>query len=262
MNGVKVTREIPMYGYQHIFKLYSWLLLTIFNVLCSERGWCCNAHNCLLLDVQIWYWGHHMSPAWMESKWLKKHMNGYQQCVQWYNWCMLITLYVLDSERGHCYNAQNYYAVPGSYLTLTPSFISGDEWSQSDWRSKHVYGYQQFVQWYSLSIMIIFSVLYSERGHCCNTHNCFAIAGSYLTVRPSFVTGDEWSKWLKKHNYWYKKFVKWYSWSILIVLYVLYSEKCIAAMPAFFCCWMFIFDTEAIIWHRLWKWSQSDRKSI
>jgi hypothetical protein len=58
-----------------------------------------------------------------------------------------------------------------------------------------MYGHQQCVEWHhSLSIMIIFNVLYLEFGRCCNTHNCFAFAGSYLTLSPSFVTGDEWSQ--------------------------------------------------------------------
>jgi hypothetical protein len=62
------------------------------------------------------------------------------------------------------------------------------------WVQKYLYGLQQCVKWYSWSILIILYALYSERGPGCNAHNCFAIACSYLTMRPPFLTCDECSQ--------------------------------------------------------------------
>jgi hypothetical protein len=58
----------------------------------------------------------------------------------------LIIRYVMYSERDCCCNAQNYFAVACSYLMERPSFVTGNEWSQSD--KKDRYGYQQCVKWY------------------------------------------------------------------------------------------------------------------
>jgi hypothetical protein len=73
-----------------------------------------------------------LPPMWHD--WRTICTYGYQQCVYWYSWSILIICYVLYSERDCCCNAQNYFAVACSYLMERLSFVSGNEWSQKDWR--------------------------------------------------------------------------------------------------------------------------------
>jgi hypothetical protein len=66
---------------------------------------------------------------------VENYLYGLQQCLKWYSWSTMITLYALYSERGPGCNALNYFAIACSYLTLRPPFVTGDECSQSGWRS-------------------------------------------------------------------------------------------------------------------------------
>jgi hypothetical protein len=72
----------------------------------------------------------------MESKWLRKHMYGYQQCDKKCSWSLFIIIHVLSSsQRGSCCNAHHCFAVVHSYLSQRQSFATGEESSQSDQRS-------------------------------------------------------------------------------------------------------------------------------
>jgi hypothetical protein len=80
----------------------------------------------LLFFVPIWptgiichWWG-------IKSKWLKKHMYGYKQCVQWCSWSILMIIHVLNSQICCCCNAHHCFHVACSYLTQRPSFATGD----------------------------------------------------------------------------------------------------------------------------------------
>jgi hypothetical protein len=57
------------------------------------------------------------------------------------------------------------------------------EWVPAVWK--------MVFSWY---VWIIFHVLNSGKGSCCNAHHCFAAACSYLTLGPSFDTSDELSQ--------------------------------------------------------------------
>jgi hypothetical protein len=74
MNGVKVTDEAYPGVYQHCVKWYSWAILIILYVMYPEIGRCCNAHICLLLDVHIWPWSHHLSVV---MNWVKVTEEAY-----------------------------------------------------------------------------------------------------------------------------------------------------------------------------------------
>jgi hypothetical protein len=69
-------------------------------------------------------------------------------------------------------------------------------------------------------------VLYSEKGCCSNTKLfcccCMSIFDSEAIIYHLWLME---SKWLRKDRYGHQQCVKWYSWSILIIIYVLYSEK-------------------------------------
>jgi hypothetical protein len=65
------------------------------------------------------------------------------------------------------------------------------------------------------------------------------------------------SKWLMKERYGNQKYVKWYSWSILIILHALNSEnRLLIPSPQLFCCCILTFDTQAVICHFWWMESK------
>jgi hypothetical protein len=79
-----------------------------------------------------------------------------------------------------------------SLFLFDPQAIICHWWEiKSKWPKKHMYGYKQYVQWCSWSLLIIIHVLNSQICACCNVHHCFAVACSYLThQRAAFATGD------------------------------------------------------------------------
>jgi hypothetical protein len=119
---------------------------------------------------------------------------------------------------------QTFLCVKCSYLTLRPSFVTGDERSQSDWRrtgtgttsvSNGIAG----LYWsYSMpciqkkaiaalpTIILLLHVQFCHKGH-------------HLSLVMNGVT-----KWLKKGRYGYQQNVRWYSWSIFIMIHALSSE--------------------------------------
>jgi hypothetical protein len=108
----------------------------IIHVLNSQFGGCCNAHHCFAVSCS------YMTPRptfatgwWIESEWLKKQLYGYQQCVKWCSWFVLIIIHALNSQFGSCCNAHHCFVTSCSYLTQRPTFATGEESSQSDWRS-------------------------------------------------------------------------------------------------------------------------------
>jgi hypothetical protein len=99
-------------------------------------------------------------------------------------------------------------------------------WMKSQWLKKHMYEYQQCVKWYSWSILIIFYVLYSEKGHHCNAKIFLLLDVHIWHTTKAIICGHWWflmeSKWLrwKKIIHGYQQYVsKWCSWCILIILY-------------------------------------------
>jgi hypothetical protein len=78
----------------------------------------------------------------IEQTWLRKDLYGYQHCVNWYSWFILI----INSEKVHWYNANQYFDMACSYLWQRPSFVTGDEWSQK-WLKNDMYRYGQCVNW-------------------------------------------------------------------------------------------------------------------
>jgi hypothetical protein len=102
-----------------------------------QKEFAATSTNILLLHFHIWHLSLHLSLVMNGVReGLKKDMYGYQQCIKCYSWPILITIYVMYSERGCCYNAHKYFAVACSYLMHRQSYVTaGDEWSQSDsWR--------------------------------------------------------------------------------------------------------------------------------
>jgi hypothetical protein len=152
-----------------------------------------------------------------------------------------------------------FFAVAPSLLTLRPPFVTGEELSQSDWRSTCmgtssvsngvVAGY-----YWSWSM----SCIHNEVVAACPSF--YAVACSYLSLWPSFATGDEWSQ-----NDWRSTFMgtinmsnnvaglSYWSWSMSCI----HNAEVVAAMPIFLCCCLFLLVTMAIICHRWWmepKW--------
>jgi hypothetical protein len=91
----------------------------------------------------------------------------------------------------------------------------------------HAWVRQLIFKWCSWSILIIIHVLNSLICGCCNAHHCFAVPHFYLTQRPSFATGDEWSQ-----NDWTSttcmgtSIFPCCSWFLLIVIHILNSQIC------------------------------------
>jgi hypothetical protein len=87
---------------------------------CIQTIFC---HCLFIFDTEASY---HMSPVINQVKWLKKHIYGYQQFVKWvllvYNDHTLCPVF----RKGHCCNAQNYFAIACSYLSQWPSFVTGN----------------------------------------------------------------------------------------------------------------------------------------
>jgi hypothetical protein len=99
--------------------------------------WCPPLFSCCLFLVDtaeaiICHWWY------IESKWVKKPMYGYQQCVKWSSWSILLIIRVLNSQRGGCCNAHHCFAVAHSYLPQRPWFVTSEELNQSDWRSTYM----------------------------------------------------------------------------------------------------------------------------
>jgi hypothetical protein len=109
------------------------------------------------------------------------------------SWSILIIIHVLNLQICGCCNAHNCFAVPCSYLTHRPSFATGDEWSQNDWKSTTCMTTSIFLT-LNWSILIIIHFSNSQICGCCNAHHCFAVPCSYLSQRPSFATGEELSQ--------------------------------------------------------------------
>jgi hypothetical protein len=76
------------------------------------------------------------------------------------------------------------------FFLFAPQAITCHWWCvASKWVNKAMHGYQQYVKCSNRSIWIIIHVQNSQFGGCCNAHYWFAVASSYVTQRPSFVTG-------------------------------------------------------------------------
>jgi hypothetical protein len=72
----------------------------------------------------------------IESKGLKKHMYGYQQCYKnGKAGFMSMILHGMYLQIGSCCNAHNHFAVACSYLSQRPSFVTSYKQSKRDWRS-------------------------------------------------------------------------------------------------------------------------------
>jgi hypothetical protein len=161
----------------------------------------------------------------METKWLKKHMYECQLIFKWCSWSILIISHVLNSKICGCCNAHHCSAVPPFYLTHRPSFVAGEEWSQSDWRSTTLICTSIFPNC-SWSILIIIHVLNSQIcGWCNGHHNLLFLVPIWPTVHHLPLVRN-WVKLPKKHMYGYKQCVQWCSWSILIMMHVLNSQIC------------------------------------
>jgi hypothetical protein len=76
--------------------------------------WCPSLFSCCLFLVDteaiICHWWY------MESKWVKKPMYGYQQYVKWSNRSILIIIHVLSSKKGSRCDAHHWF-----FLLLAPS---------------------------------------------------------------------------------------------------------------------------------------------
>jgi hypothetical protein len=133
-NQVKVTEEAHVWGPTYFAMMK---LIYMDHNLCPEFTiwWllqCPPLFCCFLFlfdpeDIICHWWG-------IESKWLKKHMYEYQLIFQWCSWYMSIIFHVLNSQFGSCCNAHHCFAVSCSYLTQKPSFATGEDRSQNNWR--------------------------------------------------------------------------------------------------------------------------------
>jgi hypothetical protein len=126
----------------------------------------------------------------IESKWPKKHM---YECQLIFKQCsssmILIIIHVMNSQICGCCNVHHCFAVSCSYLTHRPSFATGEESRQNDWRSTTCMG-TSIVPSCNWSILIISHILNSQICGCCNGCHCCAVPCSYLTHRPWFDTGN------------------------------------------------------------------------
>jgi hypothetical protein len=107
-----------------------------------------------------------------------------------------------------------------------------------------MYEYQQFVNWYSWSILIILYVLYSERGCCCIAQNYFAVACLYLMHRRhhlSLVMNGV--KVTKEGQVWVPAVCQ-----MVYLVFVdhtqclVFRKRPLLQYPQSFCCCMFLFD--------------------
>jgi hypothetical protein len=182
-----------MYECQLIFKWCSWPILIVIHDLNSRICDRCGAHHCFAVPCSCLT--HRPSFAtgeeWSKSDWRSTSCMGksiFPSC----SWSNMIIIHVLNSQICDCCNAHHCFAVPCSYLTHRLSFATGEEWSQSDWRSNTCMG-KSISQ---LQLVYNDYILCSESQICggCNAHHCFAVPCSSLTHRPSFATGEEWSQ--------------------------------------------------------------------
>jgi hypothetical protein len=135
MNGGKWLEKHHMYGYKHFTHL---LLVYMDHNTCLEftNMWllqcpplfCCSLFLFGPKAITCHWWG-------IKSKWPKKHMHGYKQCVCWCSGSILIIILILNSQICACCNAHYCFVVACSYFIHRPSFATGEEWSQSDWRN-------------------------------------------------------------------------------------------------------------------------------
>jgi hypothetical protein len=78
------------------------------------------------------------------KEWLEKHIYGYQQCVKWCSWSILILIHVLNSQIGVVAMQKTIllFLVP---ICHKEAFICHWWWMEPKWLEKHhIYGYQHF----------------------------------------------------------------------------------------------------------------------
>jgi hypothetical protein len=133
--------EKHMYGYQLCVKeWWSWSILIMIHVPNSQIGSWCSAHHCFAVVAHS-HWTKAVNIShrwWIKSEWLKKHMCDYQFIFKWYSRSTLIIIHAMNLQFGICCNAHHCIAAPYSYLTQRPTFSTGEECSQSYWRSTYM----------------------------------------------------------------------------------------------------------------------------
>jgi hypothetical protein len=255
--------KMDMHGHHQCVKWYSWSILIIHNVLYSEKGWKCNAHNyfpvaCSSLTPRPAFV---TCDEWSQRDWRRTFMgtssvsNG------------VAGLYI-DHTQRLIFRQRRLMECPQLFCSCmfildTEAIICHLWWMESKGLKKDMHGYLQCVKWYSWSIWIIFYVLYSEWGHCCNAHNYFAFAcvhichkGYHLSLVMNGVKGTE------EGHAWVPSMCQ------MVKLVYIDHTQCLVfrrrlemQCPQWFSWWMFIFDTQAIICHKLWmesKWPKKD----
>jgi lysylphosphatidylglycerol synthetase-like protein (DUF2156 family) len=88
----------------------------------------------LLFHVPIWPRGHHLP---LVRNRVKVTEEAHVWVPTYFKWCsgsILIIMHVLNSQFGGCCNVHHCFVLC-SYLTKRPPFATGEESSQSDWRS-------------------------------------------------------------------------------------------------------------------------------
>jgi hypothetical protein len=123
-----------MYGYQQCVKWYPWDNLIISSCIQKEYMHC--PFLFWLLHVNNCGGCHHLSLVRNGVKGTEEGQQVWVPAVFQMVYLIYIdhTLYFLYPKKGLWCNAHNYFAVTYSNLWQRPSFVTGDEWSQSDLR--------------------------------------------------------------------------------------------------------------------------------
>jgi hypothetical protein len=138
MNGAKMTGKAPVVWVLPVLFLLLAGLYWSYSISWTHKDVVAAINTTVLLFlVPIWHRGLHLP---LVKDWVKvteeAHVWVPQQCVKWCSWSIsLIIIHVLNSQICGCCNAHHCVALPFSCLSQRPSFATGDEWSQNDWKS-------------------------------------------------------------------------------------------------------------------------------
>jgi hypothetical protein len=112
-----------------IFTMILLLHIYIWHLFLHAHNYFCFCMFTFVVEAIIYHWW------WMEWKWPKKDRYEYQKCVKWYSWSIDHTQCPVFRKRP-LLQCPELFSAACLFLTLRPSSVIDNEYSQMDWRRR------------------------------------------------------------------------------------------------------------------------------